>query len=235
MAVVRIIICILALLAFGVSGKNLDRRNKLTRVSKISLFIGTILAITFCILLIVTNWNIFTIPNILLFVFGCIIFGTIEIPDNNSRVKIVYIVSVIVVIIAYIVTLGIYIINLKECENPDVTITKRTILCTNDDYPVTGTISGGIIVKGKISEESVYRYYYELEDGGIKQGSIPADSTTIYYIKSGEEPYFEKIITTTYYTDGSKDPTKRVLEHSETTYKLYVPRGSIANFEFNAE
>jgi hypothetical protein len=91
-------------------------------------------------------------------------------------------------------------------------------------------------VQGSLSEKSVYKYYYQLEDNGIKQGTIPAESTTIYFVKSGEDAYLETIVTTEYYLNKNYTPATRCMENSETTYKLYVPEGSITNvYEFNAE
>ena len=74
------------------------------------------------------------------------------------------------------------------------------------------------------------------EDGGIKQGTIPVDSTTIYFTKPGEEAYLETIITTEYMINNNNTPATRFGESSKTTYKLYVPEGSVTNvYEFDAE
>lgn len=98
-------------------------------------------------------------------------------------------------------------------------------------------MSGSIwYVQGSASEKSVCRYLYELKDGGIKQGSILADSTTIYFIKDGEKPYLETIFTTTYDINENNEPATRCHKKSETTYRLYVLEGSILNvYEFDVE
>lgn len=127
--------------------------------------------------------------------------------------------------------------NIEECEVPEVSITRTRVICAKDNSLITGEISGGILhVQGSVSEKSVYQYYYQLEDGGIKQGKIPVDTTTIYFVKSGEEAYLETIVTTEYSLDNNNTPATRLRERSETTYKLYVPENSIINtFELNAK
>lgn len=142
-------------------------------------------------------------------------------------------IGIVVTVIAYIVAGIMYLGNLEKCEVPDVSTTSSTIICAKDNFSITGSI---LYVHGSVSEESVYKYYYQLEDGGIKQGTIPADSTTIYFVKAGEEAYLETIVTTEYWMNDNNTPATRCLGTSKTTYKLYIPEGSVTNmYEFNAE
>ena len=146
-------------------------------------------------------------------------------------------IGIVVTVIAFIVIGIMYLNNLEECEVPDVSTKISTVICAKDNSSIAGSISGSILyVHGSVSEESVYKYYYQLEDGGIKQGTIPADSTTIYFVETGEEAFLETVITTEYWINNNNSPATRCLETSETTYKLYVPEGSVINaYEFDAE
>ena len=74
-----------------------------------------------------------------------------------------------------------------DCDfHYDTVISTHKILTATDVTTVNGIISGGgcIVwhISGSVSETSVYRFYYQLEDGGMKLEEIPSESTTIYYI-----------------------------------------------------
>ncbi len=238
MLVAKIIIYFLTFIAFFVARMIYEDDYKSTRSSNIVAGIAGVLGITFCVLLITTNWNLFTIPKILLFISLClyILFKK----DFDDCVP--FWIGIVVTVIAFIVTGIMYLNNIERCEVPDVSTTRVTVICAKDNSSITGSISGSILyVHGSVSEESVYQYYYQLEDGGIKQGTIPAESTTIYFVEAGEEAYLETVITTEYWMNNNNIPATRcleleALETSETTYKLYVPEGSVTNvYEFDAE
>ena len=92
----------------------------------------------------------------------------------------------VVSVIAFVVAFFIYHSNIKESDEKIVTVTSESIVCVKDGDSVEGEVSGGgFYVYGEVSSKSVYKYYYTIEDGGIRQGSIPANSTTIYYLKDG--------------------------------------------------
>lgn len=233
MLVAKIIICILTFIALSEARRVYEEKYKRTLVSNIVAGIAGVLGITFCVLLITTNWNLFTIPKILLFVSVClyILFAKAWKACVPCRI------GIVATVISFIVTVEMYFHNFEKCEVPDVSITKYTVICAKDNSSLTGSMYGGILyVHGSVSEESVYKYYYQIEDGGIKQGTIPVDSTTIYFVKTGEKAYLEKIITTEYLMNNNNTPATRCLENSKTTYKLYVPEGSVTNvYEFDAE
>lgn len=233
MLVAKIIICIVTFVALFVARMVYEDEYERTRVSNIVAGIAGVLGITFCVLLITTNWNLFTIPKILLFVSVCLYILFKE----EGDVCVPFGIGIVVTVISFIFTEGMYLNNFEKCEVPDVSITSCTVICAKDNSSITGSMSGGILyVHGSVSEESVYKYYYQIEDGGIKQGTIPVDSTTIYFVKPGEEAYLETIITTKYCMNNNNTPATRCLESSETTYKLYVPEGSVTNvYEFDAE
>lgn len=235
--VLKIIICILTFAVCIVDRvKFLDyvETPQTKRISNILEYIAVVLGIIFCILLIITNWNLFTIPKILLFVSICIGILRKEIGESDG----IFNFCVIITLIAYIVAGLKYGINIRLCEDKDVKITSSyNIICAKDNTSINGSMSGIIIfVQGSVSEKSVYQYYYHLEDGGIKQGTIPADKTTIYFIKPEEKPHLDTIVTTTYFLNYNNNPPTRCEETNETTYKLYVPEGSVVNeYKFDAE
>lgn len=233
MLVAKIIICILTFIALFVARMIYENNDELTRSSNIVAGIAGVLGITFCVLLITTNWNLFTIPKILLFISVCLYILFKEVFDDCFP----FWIGILVTNIAFIISGTMYLNNIEDCAVPDVSITSTRVICAKDNSFVTGNISGGIFyVRGSVSEKSVYKYYYQLEDGGIKQGTIPAESTTIYFVKSGEDAYLETIVITEYSLNKNNTPATRWHESSKATYKLYVPEGSITNvYEFNAE
>lgn len=237
MLVLKIIICILTFavcIVDRVMFLDYVETPETKRISNILECIALVLGIIFCILLITTNWNLFTIPKILLFVSICIGILRKEIGESDG----IFNLCVIITVIAYAVTAFMYDLNIKLCEDKDVKVTSSyNIICARDSTSTSGGMAGIIIyVQGSVSEKSVYKYYYELEDGGIKQGTIPADVTTIYFIESGEKSHLDTIVTTTYYMNYNNNPPTRCNETCETTYKLYVPEGSVVNeYKFDAE
>lgn len=233
MLVAKIIICILTFVTLFVARTSYEKHYKRNHVSNILAVCAGILVIAFCVLLITTNWNLFTIPKILLFISVCIYILFKE----EFIACVPFLIGIVVTIIAFIVTGIMYLNNIEKCEVPDVVTTSSTVICAKDNFSVTGSFSRKILyVHGSVSEESVYTYYYQSKDGGIKQGTIPADSTTIYFVKTGEKAYLETVVTTEYWLNNNNSPATRYPETSETTYKLYVPEGSVTNvYEFNAE
>lgn len=235
MLVVKIIICILTFIAFVVARvKYEDNYLQTTRASNIVACVAGILGITFCILLITTNWNLFTVPEILLFISVCLY---ILFHKKGKDHCVPFLIGEVVTVIAFVVAGIMYLNNIEECEVPHVSITSTKVICAKDNSSITGSVSGSVFyVQGSVSEECVYKYYYQVEDGGIKQGTIPVDFTTIYFVESGEEAYLETIVTTEYSLNKNNTPATIWHESSETTYKLYIPEGSITNvYEFNAE
>lgn len=241
MLVAKIIICILtfiALIVMRISVEWLDNTKRNRSIGNIAIFIAGVLGITFCALLIITNWNVFTIPKILLFILACIYIVFKE----EDELCMPFWGCILVPVVAYLIAAVMYMTNIKECETPDVSITDCPLICAKDSTSITGNMSGGgsvIIwhVQGSVSEKSVYKYYYPLDDGGIKQGTIPAEDTIIYFIKEEERPHIETTVTTTYDLNYNNKPATRWegTERTKITYKLYVPEGSVTNeYEFDA-
>lgn len=235
MLVLKIITCILTFIGCFIVANDLEYSYSRSRLRLKTLKIGitSSLYIGFCFLLIVTNWNLYTIPKILLFTTICLAIFFMEIDEDITIL--LFFGVLFITMIAYIVAYTMYQNNITECKTPDVETSSCPILCANDTSSISGDMFGIITyIQGNISEKSEYRYYYELKDGGIKLGSVPAESTTLYYIEDGEEAHIETIVTTTYNLDNNQNPATRCDEKSETTYKLYVPKGSITNtYEFD--
>lgn len=233
MLVVKIFICILFFIALIVARIKYGDYDRPTLASNIAVIIAGILGITFIVLLFITNLNLFIIPKILLFIS----FGLYILFKEEYELCVLFWIGFFITVIAFIIVVIIFFNNYEECENPDVSITSTSIICAKDNSSTSGKFSGGILyVQGSVSEESVYKYYYLLEDGGIKQGTIPADDTTIYFVESEEEAHLETIVSTEYWLNNNDNPPTRCFESSEETYKLYVPEGSVTNvYEFDAE
>ena len=127
--------------------------------------------------------------------------------------------------------------SIEKVKSQEVKVTTQDLVAIKDNSSIDGNKNRSIFyVTGSIKEKAEYTYYYRLEDGGIKQGRINADSTTIYYVEDGKEPYLE-ITETTPYTDVYKKGVYLRRDEGQTsiTYKLYVPEGSVQNvYEFDA-
>lgn len=247
--IVRLLLFILTIIVTigtQVKREQIDKRKEESK-NKIVYVVCTIspfiMVIIYSIVLITTNWTVFAIPKILLLITVCaFIFDIIFCSFFSEELKhaLIYI-----TIFAYIIAPMIFVFEEIDKKNENIvdtdvrveTINTCPIICANDGSSVTGSISGGIFyVRGSISEESVYIYYYQLEDGGFKQGSVPAEPTTIYYIKDGEIPRVETVETRQYYMDYNDDPPTEGYHVERTEYKIYVPEGSIVNaYQFDAQ
>ena len=116
-----------------------------------------------------------------------------------------------------------------EFKEPTIETNKTSLISVSNVNTLEGNIqAGGLDVYGYLKGGNSYQYYYQREDGGIVQGTIPVDSTVIYYIESGEKAYLETITTIRYY----KDKLDHIRTSEEYSYKLYIPKGSICEYEF---
>ena len=228
MLATKIIICISTLVILLISRRIYKANYETMRMRDILVIIATLLGSIFCALLIITSRNVFTLPKILLFISVCLYILFKE----KFNVCVPFWKGIAVTVVIFSVTVIIYVDNLEKCEVPEISITSTTVICAKDNDSITGSISGNIwYVPESGKEEAIYKYYYQLEDGGIKQGNIPADSTTIYFLKSGEKAHLETIVTTEYWVNYNNSPSTRCFETSEITYKLYVPENSVIDTE----
>ena len=131
---------------------------------------------------------------------------------------------------AVILILSICVMFGKGEEKTNVTITQvaTPLVSVYSDQYIAGS---GNSLDFVIVTNDVYRYYYEV-DGGIRQGTVPADNTTIYY--TDDAPYLAEVHKTV--------ETHRelwIIKSSDwrwqyVYYELYVPEGSVATqFKFD--
>lgn len=222
MLVIKIIFCFLTFLAlFTVCQKYKQNCEPArTRNQLLLLCIAIELCIISCILIVVTNHDSFAIPKILFFISCCI-----YILDKEKGTPCIYFQAGLIVSI--IITLIIFTSHFSNAQETTTT-TYNLINVKTSDYNIVNLRSVFLVTKGSVSTESVYKYYYQEGDGGIKQGFVPVDSTTIYFVKPNESAYLEKIKLNYYLENDSLINYKiRFLDHSDITYRLYIPKDSL--------
>ncbi len=234
MLALKIILCILAVVAFFMAGyfeyfnpyDYLGERSKLAIALNI---IGILLVFAFGAVQITTHWTVFAIPKIVLLLAICIMgeASFFEYWDNCIDI------CIVVIIVSYIIGGICYERNIQECKNPDISIEKVELVNATDNLSVKGSFS---ILGGDVHDEFVYVYYTKDEKGDFFPDTIPAKDTKISYISEGEQPYLE-IKTETYYSLNTNDtPATKCWEHDEISYVLYVPEGSIQEIlKFDAQ
>lgn len=238
MLVLRMVLCGAAIL-----GSIVIANSRSEKVETIMKWIVYLLIATFSLVIITTNWNPYAIPKIILLLISCLtvhefcLYGLFIFSDDYYGMKSILMrAGYILVTISYFVAIMIYPKSVTEYKNEEKGY--WTLISVTDGTGITGSVSGSSwYVKGSISEEPEYVYYYKKQDGGIKQGRIPADKTTIYYIEEGQLAYLERIITETYHSYNSR-PHEKIKRSSsfETTYNLYVPKGSVIDvYEFDTQ
>ena len=199
---------------------------------KAILIIAIILVIITCALIISISWNEFTAFYVLGFLILCA-----AVAFRVTKFKLTFDMIGVAFIIAAIIGILVDTRNFEEEKSQEVKVTTLNLVAAKDNYRINGNMQRSIFyVTGSISEKAEYTFYYQLEGGGIKQGRINADSTTIYYVEDCEEPHLEIIETTPYkavYYKG--EHYSRLNGVTSITYKLYVPEGSVQNvYEFDA-
>lgn len=197
-----------------------------------------LLAITFCVLLALPHFPVFAIFKIVLFVsvYFYFLFSSSPYSSHNSK-EIGFWVSFIIVVFAFILSSVLYYKNIRESEEPEVSVITYPLISARDVITVSEKKYGSFLIQQDyISEKLVYVYYYRLENGGFKSDTIPADSTTIYYLESCTQPYLEEITITSYWVNHNKIPERCIVKSSVVTYRLCVPEDAIINeFEFDSE
>ena len=137
-------------------------------------------------------------------------------------------ISLCILCIFFFLAIICFVIPLSDITTTEELIETKELRALNDGTAIEGKFSGGIFVSsGRINEKAVYAFYYEdKEDGCIRYGSIPAETTKIYLIGKNEKPKVETYTLhysrITLLTAPVKVPVKE-----STIYKFYVPDGSI--------
>ena len=137
-------------------------------------------------------------------------------------------ISLFILCIFFFLAIICFVIPLSDITTSEELVNTKQLRALNDGSEIEGKFSGGLFVSsGRINEKAIYAFYYEdKEDGCIRYGSIPAETTKIYLIGENEKPRVETYILhysrITLLTAPVKVPVKE-----STIYKLYVPDGSI--------
>ena len=137
-------------------------------------------------------------------------------------------IGIVVVFVALLVAVFALSIPVSDVTTSEELIDTKELRALNDRTQIEGRFSSGIFVhSGSINEKPVYAFYYEdKESGGIKYGSIPAETTTIYLIGENEKPKVEEYTLYETYISVLTAPMECTVP-SKSIYKLYVPDGSI--------
>lgn len=236
MLALKIILCILAVVAFFMAGITSTSPDSYSRErSKLNIalnIIGVLLVFAFGVVQITTHWTVFAIPKILLLFAICIIVKSFFFDDAEDSVNCIY-ACIIVVIVSYIIGGICYWHNIQECETPDISVEKVELVNAKDNLSVKGSFS---IFGGEVHGEFVYAYYTKNEKGNFVLNMIPAENTEISYLSEGEQPYLEITTKTYYQLNTNNTPATKCQEYEEKSYVLYVPEGSIQEiFEFDAQ
>lgn len=96
--IARIILCFFTVVFFAVSGIIYEENYERTRTSKRALTLGIISGLVFSLLLVITNWNVFAIPKIIL-LFAVSVFFCIDEDDAEKYGSI----CIIAIVVAYVI------------------------------------------------------------------------------------------------------------------------------------
>jgi hypothetical protein len=206
-----------------------DNKEKLAAIFGI---VGAVCAFSLCWWYIV-DWTLFSIPKMLLFITTCLFVAFQEYDDDIDGL---WCAGIGVTVIAYLVCGGIWLYNIQPLKEVDVKETKEAIICLYDNSKIEGEIKGrssilGGSVEGTITQTKEYTFYYVLEDGGMKMGSVPTSSTTVYYLpKDEDDAYLLTRKELTYTMNNNENPAVIWRTAEKVSYNLFIPEGSISNF-----
>ena len=172
---------------------------------------------------------------IIVFMIGLFVAGT-GIEDKRRFSIICLVVGVVVMGLS---TFGIIKVLDKIDYYEEKTETVK-IVSLQDNSQVEGNGGGGFLhVYITIGTSGMYTYYYQLDDGGYKQGRIDADYTIIYEEDNCEMPRVETY-TTFNQNNWSKFWTKVLVfsnkdgKEKSKRYEIHVPKGTVVQ-EFNLD
>ena len=109
------------------------------------------------------------------------------------------------------------------------------LIAAKDSYQSESKLTDNLLgTTFAISDHGVYRYYYQSENGGVKQDFVGADETTIYPTKENEAPHLDCITSYEYKTHFRNNKAYKTKNDEKTWYELYVPKGSVVEaYEFD--
>ena len=204
-----------------------------------AVIVSIALALAYIVVLIATKWTVFAIPKIILFLVVFLFAKMNHRSVSGKYFDRYFNISLIVLVLSYAIGIIAYFGNIKTVEEPVVTLTTQEIVCANDGTSTEGNIKGGgfIVwsVQGSLEEEMVYRYYYRLDNGGMKIGQVDANKATLFDLEDGKQPYIEKVEKKYYQLNYNHDPVDEYSSEIVEEYNIYIPKGSVGNvYEFDA-
>ena len=99
------------------------------------------------------------------------------------------------------------------------------IISLEDNYHIEGS---GCLFYSHIDEKFCYSFMCKDNTGGMKAYSVPANKSTIYYIKNDEIPHVQYCKTA--FTNPiliALFENDEFVDFSERTYKIYIPVGGV--------
>jgi hypothetical protein len=113
------------------------------------------------------------------------------------------------------------------------------LISITDDSKISGKGSGGLYyVRISIDTDENYSFYYKLNNGGFKRGTVKAESTTIFE-KDDSTPH---VIEYTTYTKNKMNVILRAIlafgygTSNNKSYEIYTPTGTILRtFSLNTQ
>ncbi|MCI9178010.1 MAG: hypothetical protein HFJ28_05570 [Clostridia bacterium] len=137
-----------------------------------------------------------------------------------------FVICLAVCSIAWVSLEGIYILRYEESNQT----AEYNLVALQDYSQIKGQGAGGLFyVHISIDTVEVYSYYYQLENGGYKQGKIKAQSAVIFE-QDDSTPH---ILVTTVDVKNKMPKWLQIIltfgfpNKQYNTYELYVPKGSV--------
>jgi hypothetical protein len=226
MLVLEIIVGVLSVITLFLAREIYLEFEYRTKVSNAFFKLTILTAILFVVLLIM-NWDIFSITKALCLVslYVYLIYKR----DNKTCVP--FWLCALLTIIAFIVSSRIYASNIVESKVPDITKETYPILILKDNATINEVEEYGTFwhIEYSNDEDSVYQYYYQTPDGNTLEASIPADESIsrIYFIGDDEEPYVEVITETLYSINYNTKEQTRYNTETDEKYNIYIPEKDI--------
>jgi hypothetical protein len=133
---------------------------------------------------------------------------------------------------------GDHLISTLECTETEQTNDWELISIT-EDSKISGKLSGNMLyIYATIDTDETYSFYYKMDNGGIKQGSINAQKATIFEVDDITPHVVEKTI----YTYNKMNSVLRFIltfslseTSSQKNYEFYIPKGSILRTYLNTK
>lgn len=169
------------------------------------------------------TWDDCTISEILFFATPTVAIFSLEYDKHYVELENVKptIICIIATVISFLIAILVYFGNFEVCETPEIETTSYVVVYDNQNIT-----ENQLYFKGTNDDETQYYYYY-LEEDEILPLTIEADSIEKVITDKNEKPYLEKIVTTTYQMNHNNKPATKEIYKKETTYKLYVPQGTL--------